>query len=74
MRKLSTGHDSTLGGYLELCKITFGEESFATKFVQQMIDDQSADAEVIQDEAQMAYMLVQRHLQPKENIVVGNAF
>lgn len=74
MNKLSTGHDSTLGGYLEFCKVTFGEGSPAITYMKQQIAKQSADHEVLQTESQMAFVLATYHAQAPGNLVVGNAF
>lgn len=74
MNKLSTGHDSTLGGYLEFCKVTFGEDSPAIAYMKHQIEKQSADHEVIQSESQMAYILATYHAQPSGNLVIGHAF
>lgn len=59
MHKLSTGHDSTLGTYLMLSKLAFGEESKATEFIRQKIKNSinGENAEVIADESQMLILL-----------------
>lgn len=59
MRKLSTGQDSTLGNYYDLCVIFFGEESGATKYISKKISEspKGRDEEVITDERQMLYVL-----------------
>jgi hypothetical protein len=59
MRKLSTGDDSTLGNYRELSALVFGEDSPATKFIDQKIVESpnGAEEEVIVDESQMLYLL-----------------
>lgn len=64
MNKLSTGHDSTLGSYLELAKIFFGESSRAVTFLEKKIADSTngADEEVIVDEGQMVHLLGQIHI------------
>lgn len=61
MHKLSTGHDSTLGNYRILTAAFFGEDSPAVKFLDDKIAIDGADAEVIQDEGQMLYMLNTLH-------------
>ena len=59
MNKLSTGHDSTLGSYMELVRIFFGDDSKAVDFLQKKIDESpnGVDEEVIADERQMLHML-----------------
>ena len=59
MMKLSTGQDSTLGSYLKLCNIFFGEESEQTKFIIAKIasNPNGVDEEVIAEESQMMYLL-----------------
>lgn len=60
MMKLSTGQDSTLGSYLKLCQIVFGPNSKQSRFIEQKISEHTngADEEVIADESQMLYLLV----------------
>ncbi len=59
MNTLSTGMPSTLGSYLKLCNIFFGEESVQTKFILEKIasNPNGADEEVIAEESQMMYLL-----------------
>ncbi len=59
MNTLSTGMPSTLGSYLKLCNIFFGEESVQTKFIQEKIvsSPNGANEEVIAEESQMMYLL-----------------
>jgi len=59
MNTLSTGMPSTLGSYLKLCNIFFGEESVQTKFITEKIasNPNGADEEVIAEESQMMYLL-----------------
>ena len=61
MKKLSTGDDSTLGNHRKHCVAIFGEDSAATKFLDDKIKEQGADQEVIQDEEQMVYLLRNIH-------------
>jgi hypothetical protein len=61
MRTLSTGQPSTLGVWYDLSKATFGEESKATKFLQERIDAASRDEEVIADEGQLLHALAVMH-------------
>ena len=61
MTKLSTGEDSTLGNYRKLCAAVFGEESKATKYLDDKIAEQSIDEEVIQHESQMIMLLQSLH-------------
>jgi len=60
MMKLSTGQDSTLGTYLGLAAAVFGESSHQVRFIKQKIAEspRGADEEVITDERQMLYLLV----------------
>lgn len=60
MQKLSIGLDSNLGAYLKLCNIFFGEESVQSRFVSRQIakSPNGADEEVIADESQMMFLLV----------------
>jgi hypothetical protein len=59
MNTLSTGMPSTLGSYLKLCNMFFGEESVQTKFITKKIasNPNGADEEVIAEESQMMYLL-----------------
>lgn len=59
MNMLSVGMPSTLGSYLKLCTIFFGEESNQVKFIQGKISEspRGEDEEVIADESQMLYLL-----------------
>ncbi|MNO13210.1 hypothetical protein D3C76_28390 [compost metagenome] len=62
MKKLSTGANSTLGEYRKLTAALLGEDSPATKFLDDKIKEQGEDAEVIKDEGQMVYLLGQIHI------------
>ena len=59
MNMLSVGLPSTLGSYLKLCSIFFGEESPQYKFIQGKVDESpnGLEEEVIADESQMLYLL-----------------
>jgi len=59
MRKLSTGHDSTLGNYLILAKAVLGEESKAVSFLREKIQSSpnGENEEVVVAETQMIYLL-----------------
>ncbi len=59
MNTLSTGQPSTLGSYLKLCNIFFGEESEQAKFIMAKIasNPNGADEEVVAEESQMMYLL-----------------
>lgn len=57
MKKLSTGQDSTLGNWRALAAVTFGEDSAATKFLDEKISNEGANAEVVADEGQTIQML-----------------
>lgn len=60
MMKLSTGQDSTLGTYLKLCDLIFGTDSSQVKFIMSKIAESpnGANEEVIAEESQMMYLLV----------------
>ena len=60
MMKLSTGQPSTLGSYLKLCEVFFGADSVQAKFINQKIatNPNGADEEVVVEESQMMYLLV----------------
>lgn len=58
-KMMSTGQPSTLGNWYAMCQAFFGEESNATKFVKAKLDAQGPDEEVISDEGQLLYALVQ---------------
>ena len=60
MITLSTGDPSTLGSYLTLCRVTFGPESKATKFIEDKIKESpnGENEEVLADERQMVNVLV----------------
>ncbi len=59
MIKLSTGHDSTLGSWRDLCAATFGETSPQTKFWDEKISthEKGRDEEVIAEESQVLYLM-----------------
>jgi hypothetical protein len=59
MNTLSTGQPSTLGNYLKLCNIFFGEESEQAKFIMAKIasNPNGADEEVVAEESQMMFLL-----------------
>jgi len=59
MVRLSTGMPSTLGSYLTLCNIFFGDDSAQVRFINQKIasNPNGADEEVVADESQMMYLL-----------------
>lgn len=59
---LSTGVPSTLGNWYALCKATFGEESPATQLIKDKMDKQGPDEQVVSDERQLLYALVQMEL------------
>jgi len=61
MRKLSTGHDSTLASYKELATAFFGSDSKAIAYLDKKIEEQGADEEVIADENQMIALLANIH-------------
>ena len=59
MIKLSTGQDSTLRSYLQLCDLVFGVDSPQSMFIKTKADQSSEglDEEVIADESQMIMLL-----------------
>lgn len=63
MLKIANSLDSTLGNYLLLAKIYFGENSPASNFLRQKIAESPGgfDEEVIADQNQMLMMLVDLH-------------
>lgn len=75
MLKIAGSLDSTLGNYLLLAKMTFGDQSPAANYLRQKIAEspEGFDEEVIQDERQMVLLLSQIHAQgaapviPKES-------
>ena len=72
MMKLSTGQDSTLGTYLKLCLAVFGPNSAQVKFIMDKIAESpnGAHEEVIAEESQMLYLLV--NLPPADVEEVGD--
>ena len=60
MMKLSTGQDSTLASYLRLCLVIFGKDSPQVQFITDKIaaSPNGAHEEVIAEESQMMYLLV----------------
>ena len=59
MKMLSTGQPSTLANWHALCQAMFGPESKATVFIKEKMDAQGPDMEVVSDEGQLLYALVQ---------------
>lgn len=59
MKTISTGEPSTLKTYRKMAAVLTGEDSPATKMLDEKIKDQGEDAEVIQDESQMLMLIVQ---------------
>lgn len=60
MQALSTGQPSTLGSYLKLCEVFFGADSVQARFIRSKINSNpnGADEEVVVEESQMMYLLV----------------
>lgn len=60
MNTLSTGQPSTLGSYLKLCEVFFGPDSVQARFIRSKINSNpnGADEEVVVEESQMMYLLV----------------
>ena len=59
---ISTGEPSTLGTYRTISAALTGEDSPATKMLDDKIKEQGEDTEVIQDESQMLFLIVQMGL------------
>lgn len=57
MNMLSIGMPSTLGSYLKLCTLFFGEDSAQAKFIQSKVNQYGLDEEVVAEESQMLYLL-----------------
>lgn len=57
MNMLSIGLPSTLGSYLKLCTLFFGDNSAQAQFIQHKVNQYGLDEEVIADESQMLYLL-----------------
>jgi diacylglycerol kinase family enzyme len=55
--KISTGEPSTLGTYRKIAAALTGEDSPATKLLDDKIKEQGEDAEVIQHESQMLFLI-----------------
>lgn len=53
---------NTLGYHRKICASIFGEDSAATKFLDEKIAKQGEDAEVIVSEDQLVFALSQIHL------------
>jgi hypothetical protein len=56
---ISTGEPSTLGTYRKLAAALTGEDSPATQMLDEKIKEQGEDMEVIQDESQMMFLILQ---------------
>ncbi len=59
MNNLSTGDPSTLGSYLKLCSLCFGEKSKSAAFFQGKIvaSEKGEFEEVLTDESQMMHVI-----------------
>jgi hypothetical protein len=57
MNMLSIGLPSTLGSYLKLCTLFFGEDSAQARFIQHKVNQYGLDEEVVAEESQMLYLL-----------------
>ena len=51
----------TLGDYRKLCLVLYGEDSQATKFIDDKIDEQGEGERVVQHESQMLMLLTRLH-------------
>ncbi|MFE4029253.1 hypothetical protein ACFX4N_24150 [Priestia sp. YIM B13551] len=63
---LSTGEPSTLGNWYKLCKGIFGEESKATLFIKEKMDEEGEGANVVAEESQLLTILGKMHLNEQE--------
>lgn len=61
VRMLSIGIPSTLGNWFDLSNRFFGEDSKATAFIKEKLDEQGPDEEVVADEGQMLLLLTNLH-------------
>ena len=61
---MSTGGDATLGNYLKMAKLVFGEDSGAVDFLNKEIAKSAngENEEVIAAESQMVYLLTEQHI------------
>lgn len=59
---ISTGEPSTLGTYRKISALLTGEDSLATKMLDDKIKELGKDMEVIQAESQMIYLIMQMGL------------
>lgn len=59
MHKLSTGDDATLGNYLKMTRLVWGDDSKQVEFLTEKIDKSphGKDEEVLADESQMLVLL-----------------
>lgn len=67
MNKLSTGQSSTLDNWLSLSEAIFGEDSPASKFIQDKINESPIGGaeEVLADEGQLLNVLINLHVEGK---------
>lgn len=72
MHKLSTGADSTLKSYLELCLFFFGEDSAAVAYLKELIERKGEDHEVLQDENQVRMLLTAMHVRQTKPGATGD--
>lgn len=59
---ISTGEPSTLGTYRKIAATLTGEDSPATKMLDEKIKEQGEDTEVIPHESQMLFLIMQMGL------------
>jgi hypothetical protein len=57
----------TLGYHLEMCKVIFGDESKATKFLEYKIKEQGID-EIVPDEGKLVGLLMHLHTECKADL------
>lgn len=74
MRMLSTGVPSTLGNWYDLCKVTFGEESMATLFIKEKMDESGRDEEVLTDESQLLHVLGRMYIKERKGLQPWRSF
>lgn len=68
MKKLSTGKDSTLANWIELSKAFFGPDSKQTNYLVEKAEKakNGMDEEVVADESQLLYVLLNMDTAEKE--------
>lgn len=52
----------TLKYHRQMCAVAFGEDSRATKYLDKKIEEQGEEEEVLIDERQLVYLLMEIHM------------